>query len=153
MSLQKLSHENLKEWRIVNYLGTCRSSKISMIGLHIICFFKLKIDYVKYFNTHYFRMRISSTLYEVHTLNSVAKEGIYGHSKLQMLPGVTGCIIPRHRLYPGLNRARLDYTRVYYVLGQFIPRGMNWPRPVQVPQAILYSLWVWTGLGHNIPGV
>ena len=41
--------------------------------------------------------------------------------------GVIGCTIPRHRLYPGLNWASLDYTRVYYVVGQFIPRGMNWP--------------------------
>ena len=31
--------------------------------------------------------------------------------------GVTGRSIPDTRLYPGLNRARLDYTPVYYVLG------------------------------------
>jgi len=31
--------------------------------------------------------------------------------------------IPPAGLYPGLKRARLDYTRVYYGLGQFIPLG------------------------------
>ena len=36
--------------------------------------------------------------------------------------GVTGCTIPRHRLYPGLNRARLDYTP-----------GILCPRPVHTP--------------------
>ena len=38
------------------------------------------------------------------------------------VPGVTGCTIPRHRLYPGLNRARLDYTP-----------GILCPRPVHTP--------------------
>jgi len=31
-------------------------------------------------------------------------------------PGVTGQIILPARLYPGLKRPRLDYTRVYYGL-------------------------------------
>src|SRR6218665_2141820 len=39
------------------------------------------------------------------------------------MPGVTGQSIPPAGLYPGLKRPRLDYTRVYYGLGQFIPRG------------------------------
>src|SRR6218665_1209700 len=34
--------------------------------------------------------------------------------------GVTGQNIPPAGLYPGLKRPRLDYTRVYYGLGQFI---------------------------------
>ena len=42
-------------------------------------------------------------------------------------PGVTGSIIPRP-----------DYTRVHYGLGQFIPRGIIWPRPIYTPS------------GHNI---
>ena len=42
--------------------------------------------------------------------------------------GVTGQSIPPAGLYPGLKRPRLDYTRVYYGLGQFIP-----------PQAKLYT--------------
>src|SRR6218665_2525934 len=36
-------------------------------------------------------------------------------------PGVTDQSIPPAGLYPGLKRPRLDYTRVYYGLGQFIP--------------------------------
>jgi len=36
-------------------------------------------------------------------------------------PGVTGQNIPPAGIYPGLKRPRLDYTRVYYGLGQFIP--------------------------------
>src|SRR6218665_2571856 len=43
------------------------------------------------------------------------------------------------RIYPGLKRPRLDYTRVYYGLGQFIPRGILWPRPI------------YTSSGQNIP--
>ena len=34
--------------------------------------------------------------------------------------GVTGQNIPPAGIYPGLKRPRLDYTRVYYGLGQFI---------------------------------
>src|SRR6218665_2195056 len=41
--------------------------------------------------------------------------------------GVTGQNIPTAELYAGLKRPRLDYTRVYYGLGQFIPRGILWP--------------------------
>jgi len=33
-------------------------------------------------------------------------------------------------LYPGLKRPRLDYIRVYYGLGQFLPLGILWPRPI-----------------------
>ena len=36
-------------------------------------------------------------------------------------PGVTGQSMPPAGLYPGLKRTRLDYTQVYYGLGQFIP--------------------------------
>ena len=41
-------------------------------------------------------------------------------------PGVTSQIITPAGLYPGLKRPRLDYTRVYYGLSQFIPRGILW---------------------------
>src|SRR6218665_3191236 len=54
-------------------------------------------------------------------------------------PGVTGQNIPPAGIYPGLKRPRLDYTRVYYGLGQFIPRGILWPRPIH------------TSSGQNIP--
>ena|SRR6218665_295033 len=51
------------------------------------------------------------------------------------LTGVTGQNIPRAGLYPGLKRPRLHYTRVYYDLGQFVPRGiLLWPRPIYTPQ-------------------
>src|SRR6218665_1667470 len=53
--------------------------------------------------------------------------------------GVTGHNIPPARIYPGLKRPRLDYTRVYYGLGQFTPRGILWPRPIH------------TSSGQNIP--
>jgi len=53
--------------------------------------------------------------------------------------GVTGQNIPPTGIYPGLKRPRLDYTRVYYGLGQFIPRGILWPRPIH------------TSSGQNIP--
>src|SRR6218665_1521792 len=55
------------------------------------------------------------------------------------IPGVTGQNIPLAGIYPGLKRPRLDYTRVYYGLGQFIPRGILWPRPIH------------TSSGQNIP--
>src|SRR6218665_1555336 len=42
--------------------------------------------------------------------------------------GVTGQNIPQAGFYPGLKRPRLNYTRVFYGLGQFIPRGILWPR-------------------------
>jgi len=45
-------------------------------------------------------------------------------------PGATGQNIPPAGLYPGLKRPRLDYTRVYYGLSQFIPRGLLWLRPI-----------------------
>jgi len=54
------------------------------------------------------------------------------------LPGVTGQNIPPAELYPGLKRNRLDYTRVYYGLGQFIP-----------PQANLYPNYI----NHDINSV
>src|SRR6218665_1733977 len=38
--------------------------------------------------------------------------------------GVTGQSIPPAGIYPGLKRPRLDYTWVYYGLGQIIPRGI-----------------------------
>ena len=52
--------------------------------------------------------------------------------------GVTDQRIPPAGVYPGLKRPWLDYTRVYYELGQFIPRGILWPRPIHTPQAKLY---------------
>src|SRR6218665_2289951 len=49
--------------------------------------------------------------------------------------GVTGQSIglPPAGLYPGLKRPMLDYARVYYGLGYFIPRGILWPRPIHTP--------------------
>ena len=52
--------------------------------------------------------------------------------------GVTGQNIPPAGIYPGLKRPRLDYTRVYNGLGQFIPWGILWLRPIHTPQAKLY---------------
>src|SRR6218665_326929 len=54
-------------------------------------------------------------------------------------PGVTGQNIPPAGIYPGLKWPRLDYTRACYGLGQFIPRGILWPRPIH------------TSSGQNIP--
>jgi len=48
-------------------------------------------------------------------------------------PGVTMQSIPPAGLYPGLKRPRLDYTLVYYDLGQFIRRGILWPRSMHTP--------------------
>jgi len=44
-----------------------------------------------------------------------------------------GCNRPEYTsagLYPVLKRPRLDYTLVSYGLGQFIPWGILWPRPI-----------------------
>src|SRR6218665_466461 len=53
-------------------------------------------------------------------------------------PGVTGQNIPPAELYPGLKRPWLDYTRVYYGLGQFIPRVYCGLGQFIPPQAKLY---------------
>ena|SRR6218665_1130339 len=55
------------------------------------------------------------------------------------VPGVTGQSISPAELYPGLKWPRPDYTRVYYDLGQFMPWGILWPRPIHTPQAKLYT--------------
>src|SRR6218665_320296 len=47
------------------------------------------------------------------------------HIDRAMLTGVAGQNIPPAGIYPGLKRPSLDYARVYYGLGQFIPRGIN----------------------------
>src|SRR6218665_3392994 len=63
--------------------------------------------------------------------------------------GVTGQNIPQAGLYPGLKRPRLDYTRVYYGLGQFIPRvyyGLGLFIP---PQAKIYP----HDINHDINSV
>src|SRR6218665_2187298 len=53
-----------------------------------------------------------------HALSSALSIGVnLGRSSL----GVTGQNIPAAGIYPGLKGLRLDYTRVYYGLGQFIP--------------------------------
>src|SRR6218665_1690713 len=54
----------------------------------------------------------------------------FGRSADDRAPGVTGQSISPAGLYSGLKRPKLDYTRVYYGLGQFIPRGILWPRPI-----------------------
>src|SRR6218665_1436293 len=56
--------------------------------------------------------------------------------------GVTGQNIPPAGSYPGLKRPRLDYTRVYYGIGQFIPRGILWPRPIHTPSGQIISLMI-----------
>jgi len=43
--------------------------------------------------------------------------------------GVTGQNIPPAGVYPG----------ILWPIGQFIPRGIFWPRPIHIPS------------GHNIP--
>src|SRR6218665_1797698 len=62
-------------------------------------------------------LQSSSTRYQIHKTK----------------PGVTGQNIPPAGVYPGLKRPRLDYTRVYYSLGQFILRGILWPRLIHTP--------------------
>ena len=59
-------------------------------------------------------------------------------STLAYMPGVTGQNIPPTGLYPGLKRPRLDYTRINYGLGQFVP-----------PQAKLYPHYI----NHDINSV
>src|SRR6218665_1395489 len=60
--------------------------------------------------------------------------GWIGHiPESPLYSGVTGQSIPPAGLYPGLKRPRLDYTRVYYGLGQLIPRSILWPRPIHTP--------------------
>jgi len=54
----------------------------------------------------------------------------------RLVSGVTGQIMPPAGLNPGLKRPRLDYTWIYYGLGQFITRGILWPRPIQASQII-----------------
>ena len=54
--------------------------------------------------------------------------------------GVTGQSIPPAGVYPGLKRTRLDYTRVYYGLGPFIPLGTLWPRPFHTPSGQIIPL-------------
>src|SRR6218665_2416102 len=61
---------------------------------------------------------------------------------INRLKGITGQNIPPARLYPGLKRPGLDYTRVYYGLGQCIPRGILWHRPIHTPSGqIIPSLY------------
>src|SRR6218665_3259837 len=55
-------------------------------------------------------------------------------------PGVTGQNIPRP-----------EYTQVYYSLGQFIHRGIFWPKPIYTPSGANVYLGVKIGPGHNIP--
>ena len=63
-------------------------------------------------------------------------------------PGVTGQNITPAGIYPGLKRPRLDYTRVYYGLGQFIPRGIFWPvTPGRIIPDIYLHVYV-----YRIPG-
>jgi len=52
--------------------------------------------------------------------------------------GVTGQNIPPAGIYPGLKRPRLDYTRVYYGLGQFIPGVYYGLGQFIPPQAKIY---------------
>ena len=66
-----------------------------------------------------------------------------------VVPGVTGQSIPPAGLYPGLKQPRLDYTRVYYGLGQFIPRGILWPRPIHASSGQI----IHHAINHDINGV
>ena len=50
-------------------------------------------------------------------------------------------------IIPGVKATYgLDYTRVYYGIGQFIPRGILWPGPIILPQAKLYPLDIYHDL-------
>src|SRR6218665_2322059 len=72
------------------------------------------------------------------------------HAYNPIRPGVTGQNIPPAGVYPGLKRPRLDYTRVYYGLGQLIPRGILWPIGQFIPpQAKLY----FHDINHNLNSV
>jgi len=62
-------------------------------------------------------------------------------TRLFVCTGVTGQNILPAGLYPGLKRSRLDYTRVYYGLNQFIPRGILWPRPIQTSSGQIIHPW------------
>jgi len=68
---------------------------------------------------------------------------IYFRAECLKVPtGVTGQNIPTAGLYPGLKWPRLDYTRVCYGLGQFIPCGILWPRLLLTPSGqIIPSLY------------
>ena len=57
----------------------------------------------------------------------------------QEWPGVTGQSILPAGLYPGLKWPRLNYTRVYYGLGQFIPGVYCGLGQFIPPQAKLYT--------------
>ena len=71
----------------------------------------------------------------IYNNNTVLHFSLYTHLPYLSYTGVPGQSIPPAGIYP----PRLDYTRVYYSLGQFIPRGVLWPRPIH------------TSSGQNIP--
>src|SRR6218665_3779540 len=54
-------------------------------------------------------------------------------------PVVTGHSIPPAGVYPGLKRPRLDYTRVHYGLGQFIPLRPNYTPMISITISIVLS--------------
>src|SRR6218665_2540394 len=60
------------------------------------------------------------------------------YSRVQKLPRVRGGSYTGRYIPGGLKRSRLDYTRIYYGLGQFIPRGLFRPRPIHTSQAKSY---------------
>jgi|SRR6218665_1665648 len=51
-------------------------------------------------------------------------------ARTKLYPDLTEAGYSLQRLYLGLKRSRPYYTRVYYGLGQFIPRGILWPEGV-----------------------
>src|SRR6218665_3745518 len=51
-------------------------------------------------------------------------------------------------IYLGLKRPRIDYTRAYYGLGQFIPLGILWDKPIHTPSGQIMPYDV----NHDING-
>ena len=77
---------------------------------------------------HYRMISASGRLFHSLIINCV-----FVLKQLGLSTGVIGQNIPPAGLYPGLKRPSLDYTRVYYGLGQVIPRGILWPRLLHTP--------------------
>jgi len=69
------------------------------------------------------------------------QHGIWRRLQLrQKMPqtSLTGQSIPPARLYPGLKQPMLDYTRVYYGLGQFItPQAKIYPHDIITTSIVL----------------
>src|SRR6218665_377926 len=69
------------------------------------------------------------------------------------IAGVTGQNIPPAGLCPGLKRPRLDYTRAYYGLGQFIPRGILRPRPIHTSSGQIIPSFISTTISIELSDI